>query len=441
MVVWAAVCGMIFGAMAESAHAQSDFLIDLSKETQQEVRVAVTEYVPLNPEADEEVGRLSRDILENDLKLFEIFLPVARDVYADLEKDENSQMRVNFPSWNQRGVQWLIKAEFKMSAGQDKIKLVFRLYDVINERFLMGKRYQGTRKFLRKMTHRFADEVMMELTGKRGVAETRIAFLSRSKKGKEIYAIDFDGAQAKKLTDERAVVLSPDWSPNGRSIVYTSYKDHNPDLIMVDDKGRKRRPLLKLPGLNSAPAWSPDGNMISLVLSRDRNSEIYVLNRWRKLVRLTRHFNIDTSPTWSPDGEKIAFTSDRSGTGRPQIYIMDAQSGDRKGVQRITFDSSYNDNAAWSPNGDMIAYTSLVNGKFQIKVYNLETRDTLTLTEGPRNKEEPTWSPDGRYLAFRVSQGRASAIHIQRVEGTRSRQLTFLSKGGFSPTWSPYSKR
>ena len=425
-----------------SVRSEESIFLDLVKTTQSKVNIAVPEFVSTGGDVDESFSKKSRDILENDLRLFELFVPVASNIYSELQKSEAQTERVNYASWSQLGAQWLIKGQYEKSASGDKYKFVFRLFDVVNEQFLVGKRYQGKKSFMRKIMHRFADEVMEQLTGKRGVAETRLAFLTRTPDGKEMYAVDFDGANVQKLTDEKSVILSPDWSPDGRFIVYTSYKEHNPDLILLDPDGRRRRrPLLRLPGINSAPAWSPDGSKISLVLSKDSNSEIYVLNRWRKLTRLTRHFNIDTSPTWSPDGKQIAFTSDRSGTGRPQIYIMDATSGDRTGVKRITFQSRYNDNPTWSPDGDKIAFTSMVKGKFQIKIYNTETRKTTDVTSGSGSKEEPTWSPDGQFLAYRLTRGRKSSVHIKRVGGKQSRQLTFLPKGGVSPTWSPYPKR
>jgi len=438
----ALIGGLLFWFSATSVYSESEIFVELSKETRSEVNIAVPDFVSLSRDADESFAEKSRGILENDLRLFELFVPVNPGVFSELAKSEASTGRVNYGAWSQLGAQWLIKGEYEKSVSGDNYKFVFRLFDVVNERFLVGKRYQGKKSFMRKIIHRFADEVMEQLTGKRGVAETRLAFLTRTRDGKEMYAVDFDGANIQKLTNERSVILSPDWSPDGRFIVYTSYKEHNPDLILLDPDGRqRRRPLLRLPGINSAPAWSPDGSKISLVLSKDSNSEIYVLNRWRKLTRLTRHFNIDTSPTWSPDGKKIAFTSDRSGTGRPQIYIMDSTKGDRAGVTRITFQSRYNDNPSWSPDGDKIAFTSMVKSNFQIKIYNIETRQTVDITSGPGSKEEPTWSPDGQFLAYRLTRGRKSSIHIKRIGSKKSRQLTFLPDGDVSPTWSPYPRK
>ena len=190
-----------------------------------------------------------------------------------------------------------------------------------------------------------------------------------------------------------------------------------------------------MPGLNAAPSWSPVDDQLTLVLSKDKNSEIYTLDNNRQLRRLTRHFNIDTSPTWSPDGKKIAFTSDRSGTGSPQIYIMDAVQGDRGGVKRISFGSSYNDNPAWSPDGDKIAYTARVGRRFQIMIYDLKTKKNFVFTKTRGNTEQPTWSPDGRFLAYRHKEGSSTHIYIQRLGSEESRQLSFFSGGSTSPSW------
>lgn len=430
---WCFFAGPVFG--------QSDVLIDLSMETQAEVAIAVPEFVPLEGSQDSSgVGREGREILENDLKLFDLFKPVQQSVIRRHATAEAGAGTVDYQAWNGLGVQWLIKTQYQVN-GADNNVFIFRLYDVTNERFLVGKRYRGKRPWVRRMMHRFADEVMAQLTGKPGVADTQIAFLAKSGGGKEMYTVDFDGHNLKKVTRENSVMLAPDWSPDGKAIVFTSYRDHNPDLVMVDRMGKKRKVLLQLPGLNSAPAWSPDGEKIALVLSKDQNSEIYLLDKFANLKRLTRHFNIDTSPAWSPDGRKIAFASDRSGTGSPQIFIMDARSGDSSGVKRVSFSSSYNDNPAWSPTGDKIAYTALVGKQFQIKIYDLEKNQTFDLTTGRGNKESPAWSPDGQFVAYRVERGGKSSIHIQRVGGKKSRALTFSSVAALSPTWSPYARK
>jgi TolB protein len=414
--------------------------LDMEKTTQKKVSLAITDFVLKEGESDSRgMGKEARSILEKDLLLSELFSPLRKPVFEELEKMERSSSEVDYRSWRQVGAQWVIKTEYKMiSKGKGQI-FTFRLYDAINKRFMLGKRYKASPQLLRKVVHRFADEVVSQLTGKRGIAETQVTFLAQEEGGKEVYLIDFDGYNLKKLTRDNTVNLSPAWSPDGKWIVYTSYAANNPDLVMIDTEGEKRQTLNRLPGLNAAPSWSPDMQKIALVLSRDQNSEIYLLKKNRKLHRLTRHFNIDTSPTWSPDGKKIAFTSDRSGTGAPQIYIMDAEKGDNGKVTRISFGSSYNDNPSWSPDGDKIAYTSRVGRKFQISVYDFNTHKSQVVTTNAGSAEQPSWSPDGRFIVYRKRVNGRFNIFIKRLGGDRVRQLTFSGKS-HSPSWSPYFK-
>jgi TolB protein len=422
------------------AEAEPRVRLDLEKATHKKVSLAITDFVFKGGGSDARgMGKEARSILEKDLLLSELFSPLRKPVFEELERMERSGSEVDCRSWRQVGAQWVIKTEYKMiSKGRGQV-FTFRLYDAINKRFMLGKRYKASPELLRKVVHRFADEVVSQLTGKRGIAETQVTFLAQEDGGKEVYLIDFDGYNLKKLTRDNTVNLSPAWSPDGKWIVYTSYAANNPDLVMIDTAGEKRQTLNRLPGLNAAPAWSPDMQKIALVLSRDQNSEIYLLKKNRKLHRLTRHFNIDTSPTWSPDGKKIAFTSDRSGTGAPQIYIMDAEKGDNGKVTRISFGSSYNDNPSWSPDGDKIAYTSRVGKRFQISVYDLNTHKSQVLTVNAGSAEQPSWSPDGRFIVYRKRVNGRFNIFIKRLGGDRVRQLTFSGKS-HSPSWSPYFK-
>ena len=420
---------------ARASSGDSKVRIDLELATQKKVTLAIADFVVKGVDVMG-IAKEAKRILKKDLILSEWFSPLQEPVFEELEEMERSSLKVDYRSWRQVGAQWLIKTEYNVVANGKGQVLTFRLYDAVNKRFLLGKRYKSSRDLLRKTIHRFADEVVMQLTGKRGIAQTQIAFLNQENAGKEIYLIDFDGHNLRRVTHDHTVNLSPAWSPDAKWILYTSYAAHNLDLIMIDTSGEQRQALHRLPGLNAAPAWSPDMQKIALVLSRDENSEVYILNRDRKLERLTRHFNIDTSPTWSPDGKKIAFTSDRSGTGAPQIYIMDSVKGDQSKVTRISFGSGYNDNPAWSPNGDKIAYTSREGRKFQIRIYDLNTHKSQLMTSGSGSCEQPSWSPDGRFIIYRERESDRHNLFIQKVGNGEARQLTFSGKG-HSPAWSP----
>ena len=422
---------------ARAGSADPPVRIGLELATQKKVTLAIADFVVKGVDVMG-IAKEAKKILKKDLMLSEWFSPLQEPVFEELEKMEHSSSKVDYRSWRQVGAQWIIKTEYSVVANGKGQSLTFRLYDAVNKRFLLGKRYRSSRELLRKTIHRFADEVVMQLTGKRGISQTQIAFLMQESAGKEIYLIDFDGHNLRQVTHDDTVNLSPAWSPDAKWIMYTSYAARNPDLIMIDTSGQQRQTVHRLPGLNAAPAWSPDMQSIALVLSRDQNSEVYILNKDRQLERLTRHFNIDTSPTWSPDGKKIAFTSDRSGTGAPQIYIMDSVKGDRSQVTRISFGSGYNDNPAWSPNGDKIAYTSREKRKFQIRIYDLNTHKSELLTSGFGSSEQPSWSPDGRFIIYRKRENDRYNLFIRKLGSGEARQLTFSGKG-HSPAWSPYA--
>jgi TolB protein len=193
------------------------------------------------------------------------------------ERKERGKKEVDLWAWHQMGAQWLIKTEYSTMPG-GKLSFVFRLYDTVGERFLLGKRYTVGKNFLRKAIHRYADELVLQLTGKQGVAGTQIAFLSNDNKNKEIFTVDFDGFNSKQMTHDRTLNLTPTWSPNGRWLVYTSYSGNNPDLVMIDALGKKpKRTLLRLSGLNAAPSWSPVDDRLTLVLSKDINFRVFIL--------------------------------------------------------------------------------------------------------------------------------------------------------------------
>tara|TARA_B100000676_G_scaffold136650_1_gene135454 strand:+ start:28 stop:1380 length:1353 start_codon:yes stop_codon:yes gene_type:complete len=419
--------------------AESGVQLNLEKETQEKVSLAITDFIFNGPGSDiRGLGKEARRILEQDLTYSELFFLLGKPVFEQLERMERSSSDMSYKHWRTIGAQWILKTEYKIiSQGRGQV-FDFRLYDAVNKKMILGKRYKASSRLLRKIIHRFADEVVLQLTGKRGLAETQITFLGQKKNGsKEVYRVDFDGHNLMQLTRDDAVNLNPSWSPNGRWIIYTSYAAHNPDLIRIGTSGQKRTTLYRLPGLNAAPAWSPDMQKIAIVLSRDQNPEIYLLKKNKNPHRLTRHFNIDTSPAWSPDGKKIAFTSDRSGAGAPQIYIMGAEKGDSGKVTRISFGSSYNDNPSWSPDGDKIAYTSRQGKKFQITVYDLNTHKSKVVTSGLGSSEQPSWSPDGRFIVFRKRVNNRYNIFIKRPGRRGVRQLTY-SGNNHSPSWSPY---
>src|SRR5262245_40655108 len=314
----------------------------------------------------------------------------------------------------------------------DRLEVEARLYDLTSpdQRPIAGKKLDMPAPQMRRLAHRIADEIVLQFTGQRGIADTKLAFTRATGQAKEIYVADYDGAGAGAVTQNKSVNLSPAWSPDARSLAFTSFSRGYPDLYRIFPFERRPEQVLSaFSGINTSPAWSPDGQHVALTLSKDGNPEVYVLNVGTGVFRrLTRHPAIDTEPTWSPDGRQIAFVSDR--TGGPRIYAMDAEGGN---VRQLT-DGAAHTQPRWSPRGDAIAYTAR-EGRFTIWVVNPDGSNARRLADSGDN-QSASWSPDGRHIAFQTS--RLGGWHIFSMFPDGSEQNPLIRGGAdTSPSWSP----
>jgi TolB protein len=368
----------------------------------------------------------------NDVLSFDMTLAGPFSVMSGAGSKENSGIRpgeFNFAPWKAAGADLLVKSGYRVKGSA--ITLEFRLYDVFKEKEILAKRYTGGIRDLRKIAHIFDDQIMESVTGERGPFSGKIAFVSKQTGNKEICLMDYDGHNVQRLTRNGSINLNPDFSPNGREIIYTSYKKRNPDLYRRELFTGTEASISARHGINVTGAYSPDGKRIALAMSKDGNSEIYIIDTsGRQSARLTNNSAIDVSPSWSPDGSRIAFTSDR--LGKPQVFIMNA---DGSNVRRLTTSGSYNDRPRWSPKGDTILYCRMEGGGFQIYSISSDGRtDTCLTSEG--SNEHPRWSPDGRFITFSSTRGGNEAIYVMRADGSGQTRVSRGNGGDSHPAWS-----
>lgn len=305
-----------------------------------------------------------------------------------------------------------------------------RLFDVNSQRIDLGKRYRGRASALTRVAHTIANDLVRHYNGTPGIFLTQIAFVSTRDGNKEIYLMDFDGSNQRRVTSHGTISLNPDWSPDSEQIVYTSFSRNSSDLYVINRRGGGRQRLTTGLGLNTATKFSPDGRDIAFVGSVRGNPDIYLMSvSGGNIRRLTSTTSIESTPAFSPTGRQIAFTSSRTGT--PQIYVMDAEGTN---VRRLSFDGNWNDDASFSPDGDEIAYTSRVDGRFQIRVSNLATGATRVLA-GVGSNEQPTWSPDGRSLVFTSNRTGKWQLYRVAADGSNPVQLTTVGENT-APSWS-----
>lgn len=298
-----------------------------------------------------------------------------------------------------------------------------------------AKRYVGATKLLRQMAHRLADELVARYTGEPGIARTRIAYVSEMKGARELFIMDYDGYSPRQITADGFLNLTPQWSPDRKFLVFTSYQSRTRQNIeIVDLTTGRRSPLVSLAGLNITPALSPDGTKLAFATSQDGNSEIYTMDiQTKALQRLTVHSAGDLSPSWSPTGKEIAFTSDRG--GGPQVYLMSA---DGSNVRRLTFDGDYNAAPVWSPRGNWIAYVCRSEQRqYKICLISPDGQKRMQITSGASIDDSPSWSPDGRHLVFSSTSGGKTHIFMINSDGKDLEQLTFSGSHNSMPAWSP----
>lgn len=294
----------------------------------------------------------------------------------------------------------------------------------------LGNRYRGPAAALTRIAHTLANDLVRSQTGKAGIFLSQIAMASNRDGVWEIYLMDWDGNNQRRITTHNALSILPSWSPDNERMVYTSFVRGTSDMYIINRRGGGRTRITTNLGLNTSATFSPVSNDIAFVGSVNGNPDIYVIrDDGTNLRRLTSTQSIESTPEWSPQGRQISFTSGRSGT--PQIYVMDA---DGTNVRRISFQGDWNDDATWSPDGEQIAYTSRVGGRFLIRIASLITGESRTIA-GEGSNEQPTWSPDGQWIAFQSNRSGKWQIYRIRVDGTDLHQLTTQGHNK-EPDWS-----
>lgn len=365
-------------------------------------------------------------IVSYDLELADVAMPPLNSNGVAEASRASTGSQFDYDAWTRAGVNYVVRINLGGREAQAE------LYDVASKQRVIGKTYSGSNPQDRMLGHKIADDIMQALTNRPGIFSSRICFLGQRAQGKrDVMMIDADGSNLRQLTHENSTVASPCWGMNGGEVIYTTYRDNNPDLAGMTLAGR-RFDVSRRPGLNTAPSWNARTSRLAVSLSKDGNAEIYTMTReGRSLRRLTNTPGADTAPDWNPDGSMLVFTSDRGGS--PQIYMMDASGG---GARRIST-GGYCDSPSWSPDGSKVAYVVREGGEFNIYVVDLQGGGgAVRLTKGARDNTDPSWAPNSRHLVFASTRSGARELYLMNIDTKVAKPLT---RGAFamSPAWGP----
>ena len=252
--------------------AQPDY-IEVNAPGNRQLKLAVETALSPAGSSAPDAARNSSEVIANDMNMAGVV--IAESHALQPSAGNVSLAEVNYAPWLTAGFDMLVRSELSLQG--DRLTVEYRLFDVINRKMITAKRYLGAAKDLRRFSHSFADEILRALTGEKGVFTTRIAYVSTQSGNKEIYVMDWDGYNPLPLTKNGSINLNPDFSPDGREIIFTSYKRRNPDLYRRALSSPVEVLLSNRKGLNITGNWSPDGGKIALAMSKDGDAEILSL--------------------------------------------------------------------------------------------------------------------------------------------------------------------
>src|SRR5690348_3778178 len=291
--------------------ARAELHLDITRGKIEPLPIAIPPFAGGAPSANDITQVVSADLERSGL-----FKPI--DPQAFVDKDPASHIPPNYNDWRVINAQALVTGS-ATPLPDGRLDVEFRLWDVFAQQQLTGLRYTTTASNWRRIAHIIADAIYKRITGEDGYFDTRIVYIAESgpldHRIKRLAIMDQDGANNRYLTDGKALVLTPRFSPSAQEITYLSYASGTPRVYLFNIDTGRQESIGDFPGMTFAPRFSPDGSRVVLSRSENGTTNIFVLDlRSRRVTRLTEGNSIDTTPSYSPDGSKIVFNSDRGGS-------------------------------------------------------------------------------------------------------------------------------
>jgi TolB protein len=423
-----------------AARAQQSTVIDVTRARTDPIPIAVPDLAAASPEA-QRFGRDIARVVTNNLRGSGLFRPVDRQAF--IQTPEAAAQTPRFQDWRVIGAQALVTGRTETQPG-NRIRVEFRLWDVLPEAQLQGTAYTAEAANWRQIAHVISDVIYERLLGERGYFDTRIVYVSetgpRDRRTRRLAIMDQDSENHRFLTDGRFQALTPRFHPNARQIAFMSYANNQPRVFLFDLDSGRQEVLGNFPGMTLSPRFSPDGRSVILSASRGGDTNIFIVDLGSRRERqITSGGSLDVSPCFSPDGTQIVFNSDRGGD--QQLYVMDASGAN---VRRISFGRGRYATPVWSPRGDLIAFTRFGGGGgFAIGVMRPDGSGERILSEG-WSMESPSFAPNGRVLVFyresRATDARGSGYSSRLAQidiaGFNERQVVTPTDAS-DPAWSP----
>ena len=268
----------------------------------------------------------------------------------------------------------------------------------------------------------------------------RLIFVSSRDGNNEIYSINIDGSDLRRLTFDQKNDAHPSFSPDGTQIMFNSDRENeNGDIYLMNLDGSG---VVKLFGWDksnetSEGGWSPDGTKIAFYSDRNGKDDVYVVSAEAvkpKLV-LSEPDGTAVSPAYSPDGRKIVYTrglEDKTG----ELRIFDRDTRNTSLVRKTELSPVWVD---WSPDGNWIVFGDRVNGNSEILRIRPDGSGLENLTNEASTDTAASISPDGSRIVFLSDRGQPAGqqLNIMNMNGSDVHPVTPSKGWEGDPTWSP----
>ena len=392
----------------------------------QQIPIAI---VPFGQESSAQANQQSlSQIINADLRRSGLFKVLETAGVASRPTDVS---QIKYAEWQALQAQAMVVGNVEVLAG-NRLKVSFKLADVLKQTQLAGSEYNITPSQLRLTAHKIADVIYQKLTGDTAIFASRIAYINKTKGRYALQVADADGENPQTVVSSSEPIISPAWSPDGSQIAYVSFEKKKPIIFIQSLLTGQRLTLANFKGNNSAPSWSPDGSKLAIVLTYAANSQIYTINAdGTGLKQLLKSNAIDTEPQWSLDAKWLYFSSDRG--GKPQIYKVSSMGGE---AQRVTFEGNYNVSPRFSPDGKSLAMIRNEGGKFRVALQDLTTGQVQLLSDGAQD-ESPSFAPNGRVLLYATRVGGRGALAAVSSDGRVKQRLSESGGDIREPAWGP----
>lgn len=389
----------------------------------------------------ESVATQAEAIVRRDLDYSDRF-----DLMASSPPALLSAERMDYVLWDRYSVDYVVRGRVEGADGAFTLEL--EIHDVVYGRLLAVRSVplpSPQAPGFRMAVHRASDAVVAAIFDEPGMAASRIAFSMRAAGSatKDLYVVDADGENLRRVSRHDLVILSPAWHPGGERIAFSSLLlEGSAPIFEVDLRsGEERRLPVFGEGQPGTPTYLPGGNALAVTLDLGMRSRIVSYDVARGCcpsVLIDSRWQ-DLSPAFSPDGRWMAFTSNRLGVGSPLVYVRAVEGGDVELIAPFVVGASADfTSPEWSPLGGLVAYHGKVGrGSYQILVTEFEGRAGATrqvTAEG--NNESPSWAPDGRHLVFVGQRPEGSGVFVLDTATGRLRLLV-SGREVSTPAWSP----